>query len=144
MEKFQDTRYHPTIDYTKVQLALYIAVLIFGVFNIVQMNCLWRLCILLVESAVNDPVIRVIDLDITLIDGNLVSVAKDSCNFFQREAFGIREEEEHDESTNGSRDNETQVEFPPDFTMIDQRSATNGLCGRLTQMLLARLEARRC
>ena len=53
-----------------------------------------------------------VDVDVALVDGDLVGIAEDGCDFLERHALGIGEEEPHDDSADRPGDDEAEVEFP--------------------------------
>ncbi len=61
---------------------------------------------------IDDTVGSMVDLNLSLVNGDLVCVAKDRSNFFQRQEPSVRESEEHNEAANESEEDEEQIELP--------------------------------
>lgn len=53
-------------------------------------------------------------VDLFLVHSNVSLIAKYRSNLLQRQAIGVGEEKPNDQSTNRARDNEDEVESPPD------------------------------
>lgn len=57
-----------------------------------------------------------VDINLPLIHSNLVFITEKSSYFFKRKALGIGKEEPHAQSSERPRNNETEIEFPADFS----------------------------
>ena len=49
----------------------------------------------------------------------LISITKNGSDFFQRQVPGVREEQPCADGKDVSRDNKTEVKFPPDFSLLE-------------------------
>lgn len=55
-----------------------------------------------------------VNLQVALVDGHFVFVAKDGGNFFQWQAIGVGEQEPHHCCSDGTGNDEAQVKLPAD------------------------------
>lgn len=70
------------------------------------------MCGLLSRANLLKIIIGVAEMDVALVNGNLVRISKDGRHFFKRSSLGIWKGEPHDDATDGSRDDEAEVELP--------------------------------
>ena len=73
---------------------------------------------LLLPVLINEDLVRGrVKMDILGQDGNVLCVSKDLRHLFQRNAFRLRNEEVHTNSTQPRNDDEQKVELPPYFML---------------------------
>jgi hypothetical protein len=75
---------------------------------------------------INNGVAVLVNLNLPLVDSDFVRVAEDGGDFFQREAIGVGEREEHDHAADGAGDEKDEVEFPADGPNRCVRTGANG------------------
>lgn len=67
-------------------------------------------------TILNEAAVR--NIDFLLIYGNFILITEDRSYLFEWNALRIREEEEHDDTADGARDNESKVELPANIPRI--------------------------
>lgn len=72
----------------------------------------------IVVRMINQDMMILIEFQITLVDRNLVHIAKDGSNLFEWYSLGIGEEEDHDDTSDGSWNDEDEIEFPTDVPVL--------------------------
>lgn len=82
--------------------------------------------VLLFSMMINNGVAVLVNLNLPLVDSDFVRVAEDGGDFFQREAIGVGEREEHDHAADGAGDEKDEVEFPADGPNRCVRTGANG------------------
>jgi hypothetical protein len=66
-------------------------------------------CLGLMPGVLNDAVGSKIDLNISLVDGNLIRIPKYCGNFFQRQSVRVGEVKPHDDTADATGDDEAEV-----------------------------------
>jgi len=57
------------------------------------------------------------DVNLSLVDSNLIFITKNRCDFFKRKAFCVREEDPDNDSSDGTGNDEAEIELPADFSV---------------------------
>ena len=56
------------------------------------------------------------DINLSLVNGNLIFVTKNRCDFFKRKTLCVWEEDPDNNSSDGTRYDEAEIELPADVS----------------------------